>query len=674
MNDAPRRVFHAAAVLLYGGWNLSLLLLLGLGLGVTVLPTLWWATWAGLVHVEATLWLTTVVLAPALFLVLGWRFRRDPGRLLSLLFGVELPALVVGTWRLTAVTQVPAPAATLATAWLVGVGALLVTIAVGYGGGGRWTQRARLGAHVVGAMMGVWFAAVLALPTLVPAMAALHELLARGPVLLTRDPAELFLTVLFAAFCLLTLFAMVVGPLAMVGIALGTCREMFRRVAREQGVSAATTTAAITAVGAPAVLGMVWAAEPSRAWIDRAAGADDDAARREVLAERGAVRGALVDQYLTDERYIQNCISHELGVLEGPWVALMTPLLDPSPPSQRCYGGFAARQDARRVYADVFDTPIERGEREVLVDAMRWQWDWRTAAAGLLDIEREVVHLAAQDVRVEPHGDRATIWLHDTYVNTTFDEHEIAVSFALPETATVSGVWLGDSPVREEANRYIVAPRGAAQEVYERSVRRRIDPALVEQVGPRQYRLRAFPVLPREGTLSEPWELEGAGPELHLWVRFDVLADPDGTWPMPELTEVRNLFWDADTARTLHGEAVGDPTWTWPGSAGRGRPWPIASRSPTTWSCRWSLGRSSRDPSGRSAWSSTTRCPWRSTARPWARTWPSCATWVRRSGAPARAPCSPVRTSTRRHTCSGGATTWCRSCGGGRAAPTTRSC
>ena len=40
----------------------------------------------------------------------------------------------------------------------------------------------------------------------------------------------------------------------------------------------------------------------------------------------------------------------------------------------------------------------------------------------------------------------------------------------------------------------IIAPRGAAAKVYQDSLRRNTDPALLEQTGPITYRLRVFPV------------------------------------------------------------------------------------------------------------------------------------------------------------------------------------
>ena len=70
------------------------------------------------------------------------------------------------------------------------------------------------------------------------------------------------------------------------------------------------------------------------------------------------------------------------------------------------------------------------------------------------------------------------------------------------------------------------------------------DPALLEQVGPRQYRLRAFPIPAR------PHRIEDEARPLYIWMTISVLAQ-DGAWPMPQLTEARNVFWDHRTEQEL---------------------------------------------------------------------------------------------------------------------------
>lgn len=75
--------------------------------------------------------------------------------------------------------------------------------------------------------------------------------------------------------------------------------------------------------------------------------------------------------------------------------------------------------------------------------------------------------------------------------------------------AVLTGVWLGNSPDPNARFPFQVAPRGAAQAVYRNETRVIRDPALLEQIGPRQYRLRIFPILP----VQTSWDADQA----HTW-------------------------------------------------------------------------------------------------------------------------------------------------------------
>src|SRR5581483_2801808 len=108
---------------------------------------------------------------------------------------------------------------------------------------------------------------------------------------------------------------------------------------------------------------------------------------------------------------------------------------------------------------------------------------------------------------------------------------------------------------------YRVAPRGAAQQVYRDQVRMNIDPALVEQIGPRQYRVRAYPLEPKTLGYGETSPIGyrssfvRQGPPLHLWLTWRALANGN-QWTLPYLAEKRNVYWDDKTARTLNGKPV----------------------------------------------------------------------------------------------------------------------
>ena len=94
----------------------------------------------------------------------------------------------------------------------------------------------------------------------------------------------------------------------------------------------------------------------------------------------------------------------------------------------------------------------------------------------------------------------------------------------------VTGLFLGESADRQRRFAFRVSPRGAAQKVYRQELRRGMDPALLEQVGPRQYRVRVFPIPPRPH-LAEQLRLRET-PRLHLWLSYRTLAQA-GTVPLP---------------------------------------------------------------------------------------------------------------------------------------------
>ncbi len=180
------------------------------------------------------------------------------------------------------------------------------------------------------------------------------------------------------------------------------------------------------------------------------------------------------------------------------------------------------------------------------------------------------MRIAEQSVRIEAQGDLARITLDETYVNLTHEAQEIFYLFSLPESAAITGLWLGTSPDAMQA--HTIAARGAAQKVYRAEVKRRIDPALLEQVGPRQYRLRAFPVPPKAA--SPAGKRSDVGGRLYLRLQYTALAR-NNAWPLPILAEKRNVAWDRETIRNCNGQACPETenTW-WPVELPAGKPTP----------------------------------------------------------------------------------------------------
>jgi len=84
-------------------------------------------------------------------------------------------------------------------------------------------------------------------------------------------------------------------------------------------------------------------------------------------------------------------------------------------------------------------------------------------------------------------------------------------------------------------------------------------------VGPRQYRLRAFPVPPKPASRSgnRPDSVGNDG-RLYLRLQYTTLA-LNNAWPLPVLAEKRNVAWDRDTKRSCDGgECPGTLDTWWP--------------------------------------------------------------------------------------------------------------
>lgn len=201
------------------------------------------------------------------------------------------------------------------------------------------------------------------------------------------------------------------------------------------------------------------------------------------------------------------------------------------------------QEKAAELYAQFFDTPIVRGERPAIEKALQSTFMRNEAKAGLMDVNKQRVLLAQQQITVKPQGDWADVEIYEVYQNQTSNQEEILYYFSLPETAVITGVWLGETGDRSKSFAYTVSPRGAAQQVYNQEVARSVDPALLEQVGPRNYRLRAFPI-PQKGR-----------GEMHLWLTYKVL-EHNSTWPLPQLQERRNIYWSSATKRMINGKNV----------------------------------------------------------------------------------------------------------------------
>lgn len=572
----------AAAYTLFWGWNLLLLSVVGLGFGPVILVELLVATWKGMVPWGFAVFAFAVIGIPTLgsLLAVLTRLRSDPGRLLSMFYGIQVPVMLLLLVRLFAIHELVA-ANTFALA-VAGLGALglLRTLLHGPSEGSGVLQAARLGSAAGYAVLGLWWAAATAILAL-PMAGHTLWLLAIAPMnileTLAEDPGSvrfMAASVPFFLFGFATVAMFMVMPFAALGVTARNL-QLVHRASRERWGLGATAFAALCMLAVVTTFGVL-ARQPQAEVFARIQAARTDADRRALMEDRETLREGLLAGRLGGDRYLEGDGSFvvelwddfvgEAGatVPRAVWNVLIAPITYQAVTDDHLWtrGGHVSGDVrlATDLYAEVFDAPMLEGEREALVRSATYTWSWRDAAAGLLDVGQQRARLERQDVAVERHGDVAKLTVHDVWRNQTFERQEIRLSFDLPESAAVTGLWLGQTDDRADAFAYIVAPRGAAQEVYESEVQRRVDPALLEQVGPRQYRLRAFPVEPRESSRDDVWNVGDEGPPLHVWVEATVPA-VDGRFPLPRLTEARNAYWDERTVRTLDGQPVQAASW-----------------------------------------------------------------------------------------------------------------
>jgi putative PEP-CTERM system integral membrane protein len=266
------------------------------------------------------------------------------------------------------------------------------------------------------------------------------------------------------------------------------------------------------------------------------------------LQKSAQIRQGLLNAYLADYRYLR--YPDDQAVLNAyNWLKLPKPIAEGIQSGYNLLttpftyqGRRSDRETAENLYAQFFDTPILRGEKDTIRHAVESNFNRSEVNAGLLSIDAKRVLLAQQQVKVSPHGDWADVELHETYENQTLNREEIFYYFSLPESATVTGVWLGESSDKSLSYPFQVSTRGAAQQVYKEQLQQRVDPALLEQVGPQNYRLRVYPILP----LGRP---------MHLWMTYKVMQEAN-SWPLPQLSERRNVYWNQRTSRMIDGKSV----------------------------------------------------------------------------------------------------------------------
>lgn len=564
---------------LFWSWNLVFLLLVTFTVAPYVLWQLFLEVADGLLPPSLLISALFVVAIPAVAaLMAAWPLRRQSERWLPLMYGLEAPLLCLALFRLFALREVTPGAGLL----LVFLGLGVLAYGYSFALGTESPNRAAAVLRTLGAGFSLgtalYLAAVLAfhaIPTgawLVLGFFRFHWVREIGE-LITRSHGAALVWVpmaLFTFFYAATLF--VALPVVLITLYARQGVSILRSARRVLGLA----PVALLVIAPPLLAEIsyeVLSRQPQArvfAQLDPAGDGNStqrtrsDEERRQLLAQRAEIRRGLLNAYLAPYRYLG--ATRSASSIKYLWRDLCHLPEGASESVQRTYNvlidpflyqGESLLGDqsrAEELYESFFDEPLQKAERETLQRSLAATYDRDQRQAGLINIGQHKVWLARQDLTVKEQGDLASVELHEVYENQTVEQQEIFYYFSLPETAVVTGLWLGDTDDRSRRFPPNVAPRGAAQRVYTREVQRRADPALLEQVGPRQYRLRAFPIPPRARLSHRGIARSGDDPPpiLHLWLTYDTLAR-DGRFPLPRLRERRNVYSDAGTVRTLNG-------------------------------------------------------------------------------------------------------------------------
>lgn len=559
----PTRKAKIAASLIFWPWNALFLSLVFFGVVPHVLIDLLRDTSRGLIPWDLTLTIVCLMCIPLVSVAWGVRLVHEPRKLVALFYGLEAPLFLLCVSRIFLVRELTPALTQIGVCSFLAGAFFAYELAFGVGRR-RPAAHAQLAGQTVVLGTGLYLGAILSFYVPVAGFALGKWFFAfewvrpfTQMILNTRGMALVIMALSSALLaCSATLF--LAAPIALI---LLYCHS-FYRVYQRCRVSLGTLPSRAVLMATVAVLSglfLVLNHQPQKAafaLLSHVPTTDDE--RTRLIAAQEDIRLGLTQAYLAPYRFLsargENSLIRELyqrtfnfsaeaaTTVQSAQDLLIAPVL---------YDGESMSADqvrAEKLYAEFFDTPIQKRERTGILRALSATWQGEQRQAGLLNQDQRRVKLLRQEVRVTEGGATAEIEIHDQYENQTFEQQEILLYVSLPESAVITGLWLGESEDRQKRFAFTVSPRGAAQAVYRGEVARRADPALIEQVGPGQYRLRAFPVPPKPRDL-------GMAPPLHLWLTY--LASPEnGRWPTPHLSERRNVYWDDSTERTFGGRSL----------------------------------------------------------------------------------------------------------------------
>lgn len=546
-------------------WNLTFITVVYIGLLPIIGIPLIRETVDGAIPVDFFVTFVALIAVPTVCTVIGaWPLRKQPRELMRLFYGVEAPLFAWCLIRLFLIREFTSVSTLVLGTVLVCILAFAAEVVWGYAPNRKPVAWLQLIAHTLMLLTSV-YVGVLLLFYVVPAAGVLIQNFFKFQWLENLWLSWSYINIIGLLILLLYGFSctLFLGmPSAFTALYIHSGQRILRAFARQYGRNRAIQGA----LGVVSVWIILFFSLNVQAQVEAFKLLENypktNSDRQALIAKSDVIRTGLVNANLFPYRYLSSRDENNhiyamykdvfdlpdslCEFLQNSYNLVMSPFL---------YKG--SREDvekAQQLYGEFFDTPLQKAERKAVQHALQSTAIIDQAKAGLLNIDQKRVWLRKQEVTLDAHGDWADVEIYEVYKNKTTDVEEVLYYFSLPEGAAITGLWLGETDDRNQRFPFQVSPRGAAQQVYNSQVRRvrPVDPALLEQVGPRNYRLRAFPI-PRPLSSWERRNGSDRATEMHLWLTYKVMRQEKG-WPLPQLNEQRNIFWTNRTKRIRNGK------------------------------------------------------------------------------------------------------------------------
>jgi putative PEP-CTERM system integral membrane protein len=584
---------------LFWSWNLIFLAFMSFGFAPVMLPDTFTAVRTGLIPAAFLIFGMVLAIIPVIAVILGLTaLRHSPNRLFALGYVVEGPLMLVLAVRFFVIRQATPSTWYLMSIALVGMAAYLWYLLDQRSGERRIGVEALrlcgLTMMVLTSLYAAAWIAFYAIPLGMEGLRALGDFLTSLPrtleamgkslwIMLKETPLMVPFSILGFVLLLYTATLFVLAPILVPYLSIKAWLTTIKQLKLRWGwMRPAVLVAGVCLVVAGVFsLSNQQPQQQAFALLEKPPATAGEASQ---LLEQGEmIRSGLLNAYLAPFRYLSaegevrhisdiyantfNMNQAQANAIQRAYEDLASPLLY-QPVHRPQWGNLVDNralveepQEAARLYQQFFDTPINVAERSTIVRSVRTTWSPNQAEAAWQAVDDREVHLARQELNLVEQGDWADFELFEAYQNQTAEQQEVIYYFNLPESAVLTGVWLSDQPEKSTANSFQVAPRGAAQAVYREETRKSIDPALLEQIGPRQYRLRVFPIPALRMSYDErnSRTIVEDAPQVYMWLSWRELVDGEGeqaAWPLPHLALLRNVYWDDRSIRLVNRQTM----------------------------------------------------------------------------------------------------------------------